>query len=49
MRETNVARTAMGRPKNSSIYCNAHARRRFKEAADAFPVEGMELRRQMLP
>lgn len=37
VRETNAARLVAGLPKIHSIYCNAHARRRFKEAADTFP------------
>jgi transposase len=37
VRETNVARGVSGRPGLRSIYCNAHARRRFKEAAESFP------------
>ena len=37
VRETNQARELEGRPKIRSIYCNAHARRRFKEAAESFP------------
>lgn len=36
VRETNAARVATGRGEIRSVYCNAHARRRFKEAADAF-------------
>lgn len=39
VRETNVVRAAAGRAGIRSIYCNAHARRRFKEAAEAFPGE----------
>jgi transposase len=37
VRETNAWREASGRTRLQSIYCNAHARRRFKEAAEAFP------------
>lgn len=39
VRETNVVRGAAGRSGIQSVYCNAHARRRFKEAADAFSDE----------
>lgn len=39
IREINIARESAGQPKIRSIYCNAHCRRRFKEAADAFPDE----------
>ena len=39
VRETNVVRQARGSPKIHHVYCNAHARRRFKEAGDAFPDE----------
>lgn len=39
VRETNLVRGAAGRPKVRSIYCNAHARRRFKEAAESFPAD----------
>jgi transposase len=37
-REANVHRAALGLPLIATSYCNAHARRKFKEA-DAFPVE----------
>lgn len=37
IRETNAAREAAGHTGIRSIYCNAHARRRFKEAADVLP------------
>lgn len=37
-REANAHRAALGLPLVSTSYCNAHARRKFKEA-DAFPVE----------
>ena len=37
VRETNLSRAAAGCVGIRSIYCNAHARRRFKEAAEAFP------------
>jgi len=37
VRETNAARLANGLARIHSIYCNAHARRRFREAADTFP------------
>lgn len=37
-REANVHRAAQGLPLIATSYCNAHARRKFKEA-DAFPVE----------
>lgn len=39
VRETNEYREAENRPRVTSIYCNAHARRRFKEAAERFPEE----------
>jgi hypothetical protein len=39
VRETNTVRASQGRPGIRSVYCNAHARRRFKEAGDAFPEE----------
>lgn len=39
VRETNKAREELKLPKLFNIYCNAHARRKFKEAAEAFPVE----------
>ncbi|NBV87883.1 MAG: IS66 family transposase, partial [Verrucomicrobia bacterium] len=39
VRETNVTRQARGSPKIQHVYCNAHARRRFKEAGEAFPDE----------
>jgi transposase len=37
-REANVHRAGVGRPSIQTSYCNAHARRKFKEA-DAFPEE----------
>jgi transposase len=37
VRETNLARVIAGRVEIRSLYCNAHARRRFKEAAESFP------------
>ena len=37
-REANVHRAALGLPLVATSYCNAHARRKFKEA-EAFPVE----------
>ncbi len=39
IRETNAARDASGSPKIRSIYCNAHCRRRLKEASEAFGEE----------
>ena len=39
VRETNKVREVEERPKIKSFYCNAHARRKFKEAKDAFPDE----------
>jgi len=36
VRETNAVREGSGLSGIRSVYCNAHARRRFKEAADAF-------------
>jgi transposase len=40
VRETSLAREALGRPGIYNVYCNAHARRRFKEAAENFTEEG---------
>jgi transposase len=37
VREANLARVPLGLPKIQGIYCNAHARRRFKEAHERFP------------
>jgi transposase len=34
---TNVSREELGRERVLSVYCNAHARRRFKEASERFP------------
>lgn len=39
VRETNAARTAARRAGIRSVYCNAHARRRFKDAKDVFADE----------
>jgi transposase len=39
VRETNVTRQTRGSPKIHHVYCNAHARRRFWEASEAFPDE----------
>ena len=37
VREANVERDRKALPKIQGIYCNAHARRRFKEAKERFP------------
>lgn len=37
VRETNEERERRGGPKLLSVYCNAHCRRRFREAAERFP------------
>lgn len=37
VRESNLERDQKGLPKIQGIYCNAHARRRFKEAKERFP------------
>jgi transposase len=37
VREVNLERLGSALPKIQSIYCNAHARRRFKEAQESFP------------
>lgn len=37
IREANLCRELLGLCKIRGIYCNAHARRRFKEAAEKFP------------
>jgi len=39
VRETNESRLNSNLPQIRNIYCNAHARRRFKEAKDRFPEE----------
>lgn len=39
VRDVNVLRSASGRPKVANVYCNAHARRKFKEAAERFSGE----------
>ncbi len=39
VRETSAARALAGRPGVANLYCNAHARRRFKDACDAYPAE----------
>ena len=39
VREANLARIEEGRPQIEKAYCNAHARRKFKEAEHAYPVE----------
>lgn len=37
IRDANMARASIGLPAIQGIYCNAHARRRFKEAKERFP------------
>ena len=37
VREANEIRAQKGQPKILNVYCNAHARRKFKEAQDRFP------------
>jgi len=37
IREANLQREPLGLSKIQGIYCNAHARRRFKEASERFP------------
>lgn len=37
IREANLARLALELPQILGIYCNSHARRRFKESAEKFP------------
>jgi len=37
IRVANLERDLLARPKIRGIYCNAHARRRFKEAGEKFP------------
>lgn len=39
IRETNLYRVSLGLPPIKNIYCNAHARRKFKESVDNFPIE----------
>jgi transposase len=39
VRETNKVRSTDGLPIIENVYCNAHARRRFKEAKDRFPED----------
>lgn len=39
VRESNKIRVEQGRAKIWNVYCNAHARRKFKEAQDQFPDE----------
>jgi len=39
IRETNLYRLSLGLPPIKNIYCNAHARRKFKESVDNFPTE----------
>jgi transposase len=39
--DSNVYRRENNLPEVKSIYCNAHARRKFKEASMSFPKEGM--------
>lgn len=39
VRETNVARANGDRSRIRNVYCNAHARRRFKDASENFPNE----------
>lgn len=37
VRETNIVRTSKGAAKIQNAFCNAHARRRFKEASERYP------------
>lgn len=37
--ETNKSREILGQPKIQHVYCNAHSRRKFKEAEAQFPEE----------
>ena len=39
VREINKVREVDGRDRIRNVYCNAHARRKFKEALDRFPVD----------
>lgn len=39
VKDSNLVRIAKNKPKIKNIYCNAHARRKFKEAEDRFPEE----------
>jgi transposase len=39
VKEANMSRTENGRPLISHVYCNAHARRYFKQAGERFPEE----------
>lgn len=39
VREANEIRSQKGKPKILNVYCNAHARRKFKEIQDRFPDE----------
>lgn len=39
VRETNESRSTQALPQVTNVYCNAHARRYFKKAADAFAGE----------
>lgn len=39
VRESNKIREQENKPKIASVYCNAHSRRKFKEAGDSFPKE----------
>ena len=41
-REANLARASLGLLPIRGIYCNAHARRRFKEAAEKFPDDAQQ-------
>jgi transposase len=39
VRESNIIREQKKQPAITSVYCNAHSRRKFKEAEDSFPKE----------
>ncbi len=39
VKESNKIREQKNKPKITSVYCNAHSRRKFKEAGDSFPKE----------
>ena len=39
VKESNKIREQENKPKITSVYCNAHSRRKFKEAGDSFPKE----------
>ncbi len=41
VRVANLERAQLARPKIQGIYCNAHARRRFKEAGEKFPDDAV--------